>query len=684
MTPATITRGQSWKPILIFLAAAILLHAGLASIGWWNPIVERHGFRQTQTAITAFWLSRGSPLLAYETPVLGPPWSIPFEFPLYQWAISLWSRSTSIPIDQSGRIISLLFFYAGLVPVAWMVRRLRLPLAVFAAFALLYLASPLYLFWSRTVMVETAAMTLSLAYFSTAAVALYRPFRWRRCAAAAVFGALAALVKITTFAGALLPIGLLCLFLWIRRRPGIKAVLYSLVPLLLPLAAGLVWTSFADAIRRRNPLQFLNSDELVQWLYGTVSLRASKAFWVVMDHRMLRDVMGRAWTVILLATIVVAIARYRGRWIGVGSLAAIGFCVGPLVFANLYYVHDYYPCGAAAYLYLALAVFWGSVWHAKGLHPGITLGLLLIFLAGSAYTYRRNYYPDLSPLQNSFVDTGRFLKSALSPDEVLIIYGADWDSTIAYYSEHRAIMDRLYRSIHSAQMMNSLQNLQPGQRVGAVVGCSEALDGWYRARVLAAVASTGMSPRQAYDDGTCRAYLRPSNGRTAPVPDVSGVDGPPDTTWLRMPGLGGTPQVPQLRNRLLEDLPLVPLAPDPARLSAIEEPQGAAAILANPDTRMVLQLPPHITRVILGYGIKPYAWRVHPLPPVAFEVYAINGEQKTVIWRRSLDPAHQSRDRGVQESSVVIPPEIHQIILATTSTDATLSHRAYWSGIELR
>src|SRR5580765_4756034 len=131
MTPSLPSTLSPWKRVLWLAVAGVLVHAAIASIGWWSPITDRYGFRQTQTAISAYWLSHGSPFLPDEAPVLGPPWSIPFEFPLYQEAVSLWSRLTGAPIDQSGRLISLLFFYAGLVPVAWMVRRLRLPAAVF-------------------------------------------------------------------------------------------------------------------------------------------------------------------------------------------------------------------------------------------------------------------------------------------------------------------------------------------------------------------------------------------------------------------------------------------------------------------------------------------------------------------------------------------------------------------------
>jgi hypothetical protein len=70
--------------------------------------------------------------------------------------------------------------------------------------------------------------------------------------------------------------------------------------------------------------------------------------------------------------------------------------------------------------------------------------------------------------------------------------------------------------------------------------------------------------------------------------------------------------------------------------------------------------------------------------PVAFEVYAVDGVEKSRIWRRSMDPRFQKLDRGVQKSVVPVPANIRQLILATTSSDHSLSHRAYWAGIEFR
>ena len=74
---------NKWLIILIF-AVALVWAVYTAALGWHNGL-SIHNFRQTQTAITSYYMIRGGPFLKYETPVFGVPWSIPFEFPLYQW-----------------------------------------------------------------------------------------------------------------------------------------------------------------------------------------------------------------------------------------------------------------------------------------------------------------------------------------------------------------------------------------------------------------------------------------------------------------------------------------------------------------------------------------------------------------------------------------------------------------------
>lgn len=87
-------------------ALSICFSLWAVSVGWYHSIFDFHGFRQAQTAISANSILYGGPILHYETPVLGPPWSIPFEFPLYQVLVALLAKLLSSPLDQTGRFVS--------------------------------------------------------------------------------------------------------------------------------------------------------------------------------------------------------------------------------------------------------------------------------------------------------------------------------------------------------------------------------------------------------------------------------------------------------------------------------------------------------------------------------------------------------------------------------------------------
>src|SRR5258708_3048765 len=87
-----------YLPILCLIIAAVLF-CPIAIVRFDAARVsDVHGFRQSQTAVTINALANGSPFLRYETPVLGYPWSIPFEFPLYQWLTACLMRLFHTPV----------------------------------------------------------------------------------------------------------------------------------------------------------------------------------------------------------------------------------------------------------------------------------------------------------------------------------------------------------------------------------------------------------------------------------------------------------------------------------------------------------------------------------------------------------------------------------------------------------
>src|SRR5205807_1591140 len=96
------------------LVILLALHATYAFlVGFGHNISDRVGFRQAQTAVAARSLLEGSPWLAYQLPVFGPPYGLPIEFPLYQWITAFLVAITHMPLIAAGRIVSIICFLAS-------------------------------------------------------------------------------------------------------------------------------------------------------------------------------------------------------------------------------------------------------------------------------------------------------------------------------------------------------------------------------------------------------------------------------------------------------------------------------------------------------------------------------------------------------------------------------------------
>ncbi|MEK6706369.1 MAG: phospholipid carrier-dependent glycosyltransferase, partial [Bdellovibrionota bacterium] len=191
---------------------------------------------------------------------MGPPWSLPFEFPLYQWIVAAGVSLFDTSIDSTGRFVSLCFFYLCFIALFSLLGSLGIRRRERLLFFSLLLVSPLYLFWSRTFMIESTALFFSIAYLAIVARLFpllggvntsNRPV-W--ILLAVVCGALGALIKVTTFWGFLL-IGTLFVALGMKKDFRDKSRWVSVFLLLfIPVVAALLWTRFADAQKSLNPL----------------------------------------------------------------------------------------------------------------------------------------------------------------------------------------------------------------------------------------------------------------------------------------------------------------------------------------------------------------------------------------------------------------------------------------------
>lgn len=100
------------------------------TVGWTARNLPGVEYRQAQTALSAYFIKEAGKFeLAYPTPVLGKPWSIPMEFPLYQWMVVTVHHVTGLGLVKSARAVSMACFYLMLPAVFLLLGNWRLPMA---------------------------------------------------------------------------------------------------------------------------------------------------------------------------------------------------------------------------------------------------------------------------------------------------------------------------------------------------------------------------------------------------------------------------------------------------------------------------------------------------------------------------------------------------------------------------
>ena len=216
--------------------------------------------------------------LAYQTPVGGYPWSIPFEFPIYQSLVALISKTGGFPLDPVGRLVSFSFLIGCAWPVYQIARRLKLTREVVWVFCALLWSSPYYLFWSRTFTIEIAALFFILAAIPYGLNLQETAPRPQSALLFAVWGTLGMLQKVTTAAPVIMFMGIYLVGAQLKRTrlshlTARKIACWALA-FLPPSIVGMSWVRYTDLVKERNLLgKALTSKALIGWNFGALEQR---------------------------------------------------------------------------------------------------------------------------------------------------------------------------------------------------------------------------------------------------------------------------------------------------------------------------------------------------------------------------------------------------------------------------
>ena len=399
---------------------------------------DAYQFRQTQTA----WgirevLRNGHSFFELRMPVLGFPYQVPFEFPLFQNIAGLIGSLLNMEEVQSGRLVSLFFFCAGGIVAFKLIERLTSSSISIFCIALFYL-TPFAIQWSNSVLIESLSSFLLIVssyllrlYLERASVHTLLFFTFTL--------ALSALVKVTTAFPLIIFLALI-LSWGIDLKGKRLPLVYLSLSVFISIVPTILWTFFADSVKRNSALtNWLTSESLRNWNFGTFSQRLNEMDYVYIAARFW--LLGGIALLMLFPILLILNVKITNFW--KLTLISIVPFISPLTYFNLYVVHDYYFLAVLFPSLLALAMLLKFTLDRYVFRTDVYsfISCILIFLAPSwIFVIQNRDYKSLINSDRSIIPP---LSSEINKftnfDDRIFVVGCDWDPTVLFYADRYGI-----------------------------------------------------------------------------------------------------------------------------------------------------------------------------------------------------------------------------------------------------
>lgn len=427
-----------------FLATGLLLVVGttIQIVFFRSPITpDLHDFRQTQTLLLAREIARDGFDWRSQLPVFGPPFHVPFEFPIFQGLVALFSKLTGLDTDFSGQAVSLAFFQLAALCAAWLMRQ-WFSAATGITTLVLFELLPFGVKWGHAPLIDFFSVALVLLAVLFLDATGRTSARWVPAAAASIcLSVLAGLVKPTTLV-ALAPLYLIpSLRYWRQDSTHDRAVRLGTVALagVAALVAVAIWTSLADGVKSESPYTaWLTSMALSEWNYGTIPQRLDSTVWSTIFSYHWGAIIG--FPLVYVLSCLVLFARSRGN--PAAFVLPLVPIIGPLIFVNLFWVHNYYSIAVYPPLTMTLgaaAVASAQVFRGFARSLVLTCAVLVILLS-AWLTEMGQGYLWLMRSPATLPEPAQAISRVVPEDSVVLLVNCSWSSAVPYYADRRALM----------------------------------------------------------------------------------------------------------------------------------------------------------------------------------------------------------------------------------------------------
>ncbi len=644
------------------MRAALLFFCLLAGLGIWSVASgwrarEQSSAtgREVQTLLSAQFIQQDNDFSpAYPTPVLGRPWSIPVEFPLYQWTAVVLSNLTGHELAGTGRVLGLLCFYLALPALFLAVRDSGLtPTGSLIGLGLLA-GNPFCLNQAAAFQWDGMAVMFG-AWFLAGVMRGLTTGRRVWFGLAILAGAAAGAIHARTLGVFhLLVLGGSGFWLW-RRRGGAfswAAGAWWLAAGLLPWAAAGGWMHHAAGIRQLNANvqhlpaigmtgpDFLGAPSSTDLMGRQLSLIGAQAVW---------------WPLLLIgAALAITFSERWWRQVGVWTAA---FFVWLLLFPPAGGPHLHEAMAGLVCLLVALGLALAGLFDAALPRWAGPAGLLVFGALGAIQVHRAPPVPrSPSPLEQ----LGQALQQAVLSDAYLVTQAAPDTGLQLPLAAQRRTLNLTQAQMENEAELQAALTAMGNEPLGAVVlneNTAPPAD-----RVTRIAQQAGLELQRVFTYREWIVYLPKHVVR--PALDQLLLGGLPEIVlaaemlpaadalagdWKEMGKLWGFQRA---IFRYMQPRPVSfysSFGP-----SVMGDDNGEEWFNAHPTTRLRFQLPPGEHRLQTRVMMQPGTFDP-ALPPaelsdgVEFQLAAVGADDdRKVLHTRLIDPARNAADREPQ------------------------------------
>ena len=429
------------------------------------PALRDHSFwwRAAQTESTVYWFQQeGIDLIDYQTPIYGPPWQVPFEFPLFQAMAALIGKIGHLDSEFSSRLAALFSFYLSALFLYLASQKIFRDKFTSHSILFIYLWTPYNIYYSTEPLIDFLALAMGFGYFYLILVWLDNRSKGWNALAAFVCGALGYLIKPSVMPIVVIPILAAVILdakergyfsrpftirsLWGRVKVDLAYWVILAAIGILPVLLGYLWTKHADLIKGSSVFtQWLTSTNLPQWYFGTWAQRLNISLWYQYIHQIL-------WFLLPYAFFPFALLGFAGLRKTSLKVALIvpAFALGVFatlsIFLNLFQHEYYYICFTASMAILTGFGIRRFLQLTQKVMPDVIYLAALALLITAAFCYKNQYRPFRAralDYNNQMASTRawvREIQQYVSTDEWVVFVEDDWNPLIPYLFERKTMV----------------------------------------------------------------------------------------------------------------------------------------------------------------------------------------------------------------------------------------------------